>query len=208
LSKLAVTSETRRQPRAFCLGKLPQYADFVGRGLPAPEADSWLELLSQGLAAAREQIGESFDSAHDSAPSWRFVSGPGEFGPDWRAGAIAPSVDRSGRRFFFVAAVDRLDWRQAIAHGAWLTRNLEEAVYRAVGENLSIEAAIAMAEEALCCFDDDTEAALEMLAKPCIEGVWWTGGGERYSPRVLTGAKLNSDLVAGFIVPAAFAAAQ
>ena len=85
---------------------------------------------SHALRPGREQSGELFESAHDTAPPWRFISGPGELGDDWRAGAIAPSVDRAGRRFFFIAAIDGLDWRQAVAHGAFLTRNLEEAVYR------------------------------------------------------------------------------
>ena len=200
--------EVQHKPRAFCLGKLPQYADFVSRGLEAAEADLWFEILTEGLTIAREQSGELFESAHDTAPPWRFISGPGELGDDWRAGAIAPSVDRAGRRFFFIAAIDGLDWRQAVAHGAFLTRNLEEAVYRGVSESLNAEAALAMTEEALCCLDGDVEAALAVLANPYANGVWWTRGAEQYAARVVTSGELTSDLVAGFIVPAVFAAAQ
>lgn len=208
MSQRAVISGAQSDARAFCLGKLPQYADFVSRGLEAPEADAWLEILTLGLAAAREETGESFNAAHDAAPAWRFVSGSCEPGSGWRAGAIAPSVDRAGRRFFFVAAVDGLDSRQAVAHGAFLTRNLDEAVYRAITEGLTIEATLAIAREALCCLDRDAEAALAMLASSSADGVWWTGGGPLHAPRIARAPQLTSDLVAGFIVPAAAPALQ
>jgi type VI secretion system ImpM family protein len=200
--------EIQRTPRAFCLGKLPQYSDFVCRGIDAAEADLWFEILAQGLALAREQSGGEFEAAHDGAPPWRFVSGPCEPGDEWRAGAMAPSVDRAGRRFFFLAGLAGLDRQHATAHGASLTRNLEDVVYRAVGENLTVEAALAIAEEALCGIDAAEDPALQQLVNPSADGVWWTLGGEQYPPRVVPGGSLTAEFVAGFIIPPVLAAAQ
>lgn len=203
MSERAVILQAQPNARPFCLGKLPQHADFVSRGLPVAEADDWFEILSRGLAAAREQTGELFESAHDAAPPWRFVFARSESASGWCAGAIAPSVDRTGRRFFFLAAADQLEWQQAIVHSAFLTRNLEEAVYRAIGESLTIDDALAIAEGALCCFDPDTETALANLTHVSVPGVWWTRGGPLHAPRVAVGAEFTPDLVSGFILPAA-----
>ncbi|HEX5280448.1 MAG TPA: type VI secretion system-associated protein TagF [Micropepsaceae bacterium] len=201
MSERAVIADVPPNARAFCLGKLPQHADFVSRGLPAAEADEWFEILSRGLAAAREQTAELFESAHDAAPPWRFVFSTGEPESAWCAGAIAPSIDRTGRRFFFVAAADQLEWQQAIVHGAVLAGNLEEAVYRAIGESLTVDEAYAIAEETLCCCDPGSEAALAKLTDLCGEGVWWTPGGPLHAPRTEAGGAITADLVCGFIVP-------
>lgn len=200
MSERAVIADIPPNARAFCLGKLPQHGDFVSRGLPGAAADAWFEILSRGLSAAREQTAELFESAHDAAPPWRFVFASSDLASGWCAGAIAPSIDRTGRRFFFVAAADQLEWQQAILHGAFLARNLEEAVYRAIGESLTVDEAYSIAQEALCCFDPGSEAEAK-LTDLCAQGVWWTPGGPLHAPRTEAVGAITADLVSGFIVP-------
>src|ERR687890_132230 len=86
-------------------GKLPARADFLSRGLPASFADPWHAWVVRGLAAARQELAERFESAYMAAPVWRFVLPPGACGPALAAGVVLPSVDAVGRLFPLALAV-------------------------------------------------------------------------------------------------------
>ncbi|HEX7757932.1 MAG TPA: type VI secretion system-associated protein TagF [Caulobacteraceae bacterium] len=116
-------------PAPFVFGKLPGHGDFVQRGLGGASRDAWDHWASAGLARAREVLGERFDTVHEQAPPWRFCVGPGPLGPDWRVGALAPSVDRVGRRFLIVVGADGLEPPQA--RSAVLAERMEGLIYDA-----------------------------------------------------------------------------
>lgn len=86
------------------IGKLPFHGDFVARGVSANERHEVDEWLAASMAAAREQFGDRFDEAFDTAPPWRFAWR----GERWTAGALAPSVDSAGRRFPLLVARSEL----------------------------------------------------------------------------------------------------
>jgi type VI secretion system protein ImpM len=87
------------EPRTGLFGKLPAHGDFVRRALPRSFVTPWDAWLSQGIAAAREALGEEWDAAWEAAPIWRFRLAPGVCGPDAAVGVVATSVDTVGRRF-------------------------------------------------------------------------------------------------------------
>jgi len=86
-------------PRTGVFGKLPAHGDFVRRALPRSFVAPWDDWLSRGIAAAREAMGEGWETAWDSAPVWRFRLAPGACGPDAAVGVVATSADTVGRRF-------------------------------------------------------------------------------------------------------------
>lgn len=79
------------------IGKLPAHGDFIARGVFGGARDSVDAWLAQSGQAAREAFGEDWQDRFDLAPPWRFVRPDANGG--WEAGAIAPSVDKVGRRF-------------------------------------------------------------------------------------------------------------
>ena len=81
--------------RAFVVGKLPFHGDFVARGASASERRQIDQWLADSVAIARAQFGREFEETFDAATPWRFAWQDGQ----WTAGALAPSVDSSGRRF-------------------------------------------------------------------------------------------------------------
>ena len=114
--------------RAFIFGKLPRHGDFVARGLDSDARAYWDEALSDRLARAREAYGTAFVAAHEASLPWRFISGPGPLGPDWRVGVVSPSVDGVGREFFIVVGVAGLSAPgQSLANA--LAENLEIVTY-------------------------------------------------------------------------------
>ena len=80
-------------------GKLPAHGDFVRRGLPEPFVEAWDSWVQEGLAAAREALGEGFAEAWAAAPAWRFRLPPGACGAEAAAGVVLASEDMVGRRF-------------------------------------------------------------------------------------------------------------
>ena len=166
--------------RAVLFGKLPAHGDFVARNL-APEAKSaWDSWASQGLERARDALGEGFDAVHDGAPPWRFVDGPGRFGPAWRAGAIAPSVDSAGRRFLIMVAADELSPGEASASGEDLALAMEEVIYAGFEQGLDADGLIQAASASLPALPTPPQGEAPQLR-------WWTGGGPRHAPRMLQG---------------------
>jgi type VI secretion system protein ImpM len=140
---------------AFVFGKLPAHGDFVARGLSASAHDTWDLFLSASLAEARSSFGETFEARYDGAPAWRFAL------PD-ATGAIAPSVDRAGRRFPLMLGRMPTD----AAESAELAAACEDILYRALGEGMTV--------------DHVWEAVCALEAAPSDETVplgWWIDGG-------------------------------
>ena len=90
-------------PDAFPLtglyGKVPAHGDFVRRGLPTSFVGPWDAWLQDGMATARERLGDRWVAAWDAAPPWRFALPAGACGPDAVAGVLLTSEDMVGRRF-------------------------------------------------------------------------------------------------------------
>ena len=165
--------------RPVLFGKLPSHGDFVARNLDpaAREAlDGW---ASAGLERARETLGEAFEAAHDSAPPWRFVSGPGPLGPLWRAGAAAPSIDTAGRRFVIVLAVDALAPGEAAGGGEAIAEAMEGLIYGAFERGLGADAVSA---EAAAMLERDKLVKPDQAAP---QERWWTLGGPEHAPKAL-----------------------
>ncbi len=142
---------------AFVFGKLPAHGDFVARGLSAGAHESWDHFLSASLAQAREALGENFETHYDSAPAWRFALADA-------VGAIAPSVDRAGRRFPLMLGRAGADSPETTS----LAAACEDLLYRALGEAMSIDSVW----DAVC--------ALEVTPsdEPAPHGWWIDGGAE------------------------------
>jgi type VI secretion system protein ImpM len=133
-------------PRAaFAFGKLPTHGDFVARGLSGSDRDAWDAWASAGLAQARTVLGADFEARHDTAPPLRFSFGPGPFGEGWRTGALAPSIDATGRRFVIV-----LGGRTAQAPPAPCADRIaaaaEAEIHRAFEDAADIDAMVASAQ--------------------------------------------------------------
>lgn len=86
-------------PRTGLFGKLPAHGDFVRRVLPRSFVAPWDAWLSEGIALARERLGEEWEAAWEGAPAWRFRLSPGACGPDAAFGVIVTSADTVGRLF-------------------------------------------------------------------------------------------------------------
>ena len=161
-------------PAPFVFGKLPTHGDFVQRGLAGPVRSAWDDWASAGLARAREALAERFDAVHEQAPSWRFSIGPGPLGPLWRVGALAPSVDRVGRRFLIVVGADALAPPQA--HSAALAEGMEALIYDAFEGDWDADTLVDAAARTL----DDRDWAATGEAP---EGVW-IGAVDEGAPRL------------------------
>jgi type VI secretion system ImpM family protein len=148
--------------RAFLFGKLPRHGDFVARGLTAQSREAWDGWLTSSLAQSREELGEGFEAAHESAAPWRFVRPPGSFGSAGQAGALAPSIDSAGRRFFIVVGGEAPPARAE----AGIAEQMEGLIYRAFEERLDADA---MASAAQALLDG---AAGDAAGAPRER--WWT----------------------------------
>jgi type VI secretion system ImpM family protein len=167
-----------RGPRPVLFGKLPSHGDFISRGLDLTACDAWDRWASGGLETARASLGERFDDAHDRAPPWRFIDSPGRFGPDWRAGALAPSIDAAGRRFMIMLAAEGLSSAQAGGGGEAIAEEMEALIYQAFEAGWNADATIEAAQapvERLPVGGLDPEPA---AAQPR----WWTLGGFDHEP--------------------------
>ena len=165
-------------PRPILFGKLPSHGDFISRGLDLTACDAWDRWASEGLEAARARLDERFDDAHDRAPPWRFVDAPGKFGADWRAGALAPSIDAAGRRFMIMLAAEGLSSDQAGGGGEAIAEDMEALIYQAFESGWDADATIEAAKAPV--------AALA-AAGPPRRPRWWTLGGFDHPPASLGG---------------------
>jgi type VI secretion system ImpM family protein len=171
-------ADSHRGPRPVLFGKLPSHGDFIQRGLDLTACDAWDRWASEGLQAARTALGECFDDAHDSAPPWRFIDPPGRFGREWRAGALAPSIDAAGRRFMIMLAADGLSSDQAGGGGEAIAEEMEGLIYHAFESGWDADAAIEAARGPV-----DSMSATGSPTRPR----WWTLGGFDHPPATLEG---------------------
>ena len=159
------------ETKAFLFGKLPAHGDFVSRGLAADQVAAWDAWASSALDRLRGAAPE-FETAHQSAPAWRFVAGPSALGPAWRAGALAPSVDAAGRRFVAVVG-----WEcgpaAAAACGLAFAERAEHGLYRALGERLAADDVVALLDEVRETMSEQLQIADALAAAPAGAGAWW-----------------------------------
>lgn len=173
---------TAPAPRAVLFGKLPSHGDFVARGLDAPAREAWDAWASAGLAQARAALGDAaFDAAHDRAPPWRLVSGPGPFGRGWRAGVLAPSVDVAGRRFVVILALEPLSEAVAAADGDAIAEALERLLWDGFAGGWDADRFVQAAGRAAGAASSGVERA------PGLQERWWTAGGPDHPAQNLTG---------------------
>ena len=165
--------------RAIVFGKLPSHGDFIARGLAPDERDAWDAWLSGEVARARDNLQEGFAAAHDAAPTWRFVCGPGAFGPCWRAGALAASIDSAGRRFVIVCAAEDLTSEQAAHIGEPLTEAMEAILYAAFEQGLDADRVASACQAAISAVDN---ASRDQAIAPDPSERWWTAGGATLEP--------------------------
>jgi type VI secretion system ImpM family protein len=176
---------------AFLFGKLPAHGDFVSRGLSAGQAQTWDAWATEALERLRS-ASPDFEAAHDTAPPWRFVAGPSALGPQWRAGALAPSVDAAGRRFVAVIGVECAP-AEAAACGLAFAEQAEHGLYRALGERLAADDVIALLDEVRHAMSQQLQIAEVMAAAPAGTGAWWAAD-SALEPR--SGAEPATDLLA------------
>ena len=88
-------------------GKVPTYGDFVTADLDPRFQNAFDAFLQQGMAAARQSLGERFEPAFLAAPTWRFTMAAGICGPLAMTGLVIASRDRIGRCFPLVVASRR-----------------------------------------------------------------------------------------------------
>lgn len=162
-------------PTPFLFGKLPAHGDFVSRGLSDSERQAWDDWASAVIETLRDRCGEGFEAAHDSAPPWRFISGPSRLGPGWRAGALATSVDGAGRRFVVAMGVQGWTAAEACVFGFATAETVEALIYRALAEASPADAAVAAIRSHLAeCDLASLRAANALGVQPGAPGVWWT----------------------------------
>lgn len=151
-------------------GKLPAHGDFVVRGLAPDSRDSLDNWLAASLADAREALGDGFEHAFDTAPPWRFAHPEGG---GWIAGAIAPSVDRVGRRYPILAQRSVA----GIGEAADAAAHCEAAIYDALEQGWDADMLHAAVQQSPVAWDDEW---------PGHAG-WWTMGSEALAPARLSG---------------------
>jgi type VI secretion system protein ImpM len=156
-------------PRLFLFGKLPAHGDFVARGLPDHGRHAWDERATTLVDTARTRLGEQFEDAYDASPPWRFVCGPSSLGQDWRAGAMAPSVDSAGRRFFVAVGVDGLSAEAARTDGERVAEQSEAAIYEALAGGATADDVLKSAYPILAGLSQNGGG--EAASSP---GRWWT----------------------------------
>lgn len=163
-------------PTPFIFGKAPAHGDFIARGLSPGSQEVWDHWASAEIETARDRLSERFDGAHDLAPPWGFVSGPGPLGEAWRAGAFAASVDSAGRRFLLIVGYDGLPARQAAFVGALTAAACDVAIRRILIETLDADAALEALSQA-APEAGTLNAADALQSDPTAAGVWWSMAG-------------------------------
>jgi type VI secretion system protein ImpM len=179
------------ETKAFLFGKLPAHGDFVSRGLEPGQVAAWDAWASSALDRLRNASPE-FETAHQSAPAWRFVAGPSALGPQWRAGALAPSVDAAGRRFVAVVGWECGPAAAAVCGLAFAER-AEHGLYQALGERLAADDVVALLDEVRETMSEPLAIADALAAAPTGRGAWWVAE-TGLAPRA--GADPGDDLLA------------
>jgi type VI secretion system protein ImpM len=87
-------------------GKLPSRGDFVGAGLSTPLVTAWNNWIGACLLDSRTVFGDEWIGLWLVAPVWHFALPPGQLGPLTTSGIMLPSVDKVGRYFPLLLAVE------------------------------------------------------------------------------------------------------
>lgn len=171
----------------FLFGKLPTHGDFVSRGLSDAAREAWDGQASALLECARSALGDGFEEAHERAPPWRFVCGPSSLGDDWRAGALASSVDSAGRRFLIVIGVDGVSPSQASA-GRYAAEACEGVIYSAFAEALDADGALSLLQAVAPPLPDAPGSEPD-------SSIWWIVSERGATVDHVVSAELPSDLL-------------
>ncbi|HET7331149.1 type VI secretion system-associated protein TagF, partial [Dyella sp.] len=101
-------------------GKLPGAGDFVQRRLPSPFVDAWDQHFERAVNESKLALGDAWQHAYRSSPTWRFVLSPGVCTSAAWAGVMGPANDRVGRSFPMVIATPLDDaWGMVRDGDAW-----------------------------------------------------------------------------------------
>lgn len=157
------------QAGAGFFGKLPARGDFVGHGLSAPLVAVLEEWLQLALAGSRSMLGSEWTACWLVAPVWHFALPRAMCGPSAVCGVLLPSVDRVGRYFPLVAAMEQR-WIGAAAQAA-----LEAAGRNALEQEWTPEQLVS----ALAAVAPDASGP---FGEPPPVGLWWTDGGPHVMP--------------------------
>lgn len=93
-----------RRLNAGLYGKHPAFGDFIGAGLPDEVVAPLANWIQASLGEWRDRTGEGWGPVFDGMPRLGFWIGPALMGGEALRGAMAPSRDRSGRRFPMIVA--------------------------------------------------------------------------------------------------------
>ncbi|MBK3778405.1 type VI secretion system-associated protein TagF [Azospirillum sp. YIM DDC1] len=190
-------------------GKVPARGDFVGYGLPRGVLLPWDAWLTEVLEAAVRQLGSPWERLFQSAPVWRFALSPGLCGEPPLAGIMMPSADRVGRQYPFTI-VGTLPYGTDLAvvpvaclH--WFTRaeSIAADACRAGADVDALPARMAILGRPEPNGADPTVATVveeRVGPLPPRASLWWSRGGGRVPPSVLTCCGLpRSTRAAAFI---------
>ncbi|WP_104024036.1 type VI secretion system-associated protein TagF [Vibrio hyugaensis] len=86
------------------IGKMPAKGDFVKQGLSQSFTSRWHDWQQAIIAVSREQLGEGWGDYFLTAPVWHFALDASYMEDATYIGSMIPSVDASGRYFFFTIA--------------------------------------------------------------------------------------------------------
>ncbi len=83
------------------IGKMPAKGDFVKEGLSSEFCNRWHDWLQAVIAVSKEQLGERWSDCFLTAPIWHFALDVSYLDDSTYVGTLIPSVDSTGRYFFF-----------------------------------------------------------------------------------------------------------
>ncbi|MGR5235980.1 type VI secretion system-associated protein TagF [Vibrio alfacsensis] len=86
------------------IGKMPAKGDFVKDGLPQEFTGRWHDWQQAIIAVSREQLCDDWQEYFLTAPIWNFALDASYMDDATYIGSMIPSVDASGRYFFFTVA--------------------------------------------------------------------------------------------------------
>ncbi len=176
-------------------GKLPARGDFVGHGLPASVLSPWDQWLSAALGEAGRRLGGEWENLFGQAPVWRFALSAGLCGGSPLVGVWMPSADRVGRLYpFTIAAGLPAGFELADAPAAcagWLARAeaLAADACRAGADVEGLPARLAiLGRPEPERVSAATRALIGRLSGPLPPhaSLWWTRGGGRVAPSLLS----------------------
>lgn len=165
--------------KPFLFGKMPAHGDFVSRGLAGQHRTAWDIWCSDGLALAREALGDAFIDLHSQAEACCFWFGPGPFGRGWRMGALASVQDRVRRPFLLVLGVESRA-RPCVEVANAYPERLLSLIAQAIVEGWNADETVDRMPAVPGCDADHS------LPQPVISGRFWTGRGAVMTCRAAT----------------------